>query len=84
MTFSIYPASKSGKMSFTLTNCDLNELLSHIYRTHQLLMPQGVALKNTTAGPPGHYPSGLTSINPSDYQPHKQRRKIHDARIHLD
>ena len=36
---------KSGKMSFTLTNCDLNELLSHIYRTHQLLMPQGVALK---------------------------------------
>ena len=36
---------ESGKMSFTLTNCDLNELLSHIYRTHQLLMPQGVALK---------------------------------------
>ena len=31
---------ESGKMSFTLTNCDLNELLSHIYRTHQLLMPQ--------------------------------------------
>lgn len=36
---------ESGKMSFTLTNCDLNELLSHIYRTHQLLMPQGVVLK---------------------------------------
>lgn len=36
---------ESGKMSFTITNCDLSELVSHIYRTHQLLMPQGVELK---------------------------------------
>ncbi|MDD2954446.1 MAG: sensor histidine kinase [Parabacteroides sp.] len=36
---------ESGKMSFTLTNCDLNELLSHVYRTHQLLMPKDVELK---------------------------------------
>lgn len=36
---------ESGRMSFTLTNCDLSELMAYIYQTHLLLMPQGVELK---------------------------------------
>lgn len=36
---------ESGRMSFTFENCDLSDLFNDIYRTHQLLMPEGVELR---------------------------------------
>lgn len=36
---------ESGRMSFVLEPCSLNELMTDIYHTYQVLMPEGVELK---------------------------------------
>ena len=36
---------ESGRMSFVLESCSLNELLTDIYHTYQVLMPENVELK---------------------------------------
>lgn len=36
---------ESGRMEFSFATCNLTELFNEIYKTHKLLMPEGVCLK---------------------------------------
>lgn len=38
---------ESGKMSFSINQCNLTDLMNEIYTTHQLMIPEGVAFRKT-------------------------------------